>query len=207
MGELLPDSAVIRSHYVTLLQPGERFARDLQWLDRRRSNQNCPSRALLLEKRRRERGDLTSASFPQTLPNHPSCLPQHSEFLSFPGEWKSLSFTCLPLSLVELELQSAPLFHSTLYSCVDRFQLQHCRSQSTSTITIIIFRASAFIFTGTLRKPPNSPRSPLSRSPFPHPLPLLRVPTFRRCASASVPGGLTGLHNHPPASYRRSIWR
>ena len=64
-------------------------------LDRRRSNQDCPSSAFPLEKRRRERGDLISASFPQILLNHPSCLPQHSEFLPFPGEWKSLSFTCL----------------------------------------------------------------------------------------------------------------
>ena len=53
VGELLPDAAVIRNHYVPLHRPGEHFVIDLQWLDRWRI-----SSAALLEEWRQERFDI-----------------------------------------------------------------------------------------------------------------------------------------------------
>lgn len=51
------------------------------WWDRRRSNQNWPSSTFLLEKRRRERGDLISIPSPRALSKFKLSLPSFSTFL------------------------------------------------------------------------------------------------------------------------------
>ena len=141
--------------------------------------QNWSSSIFLLEKRRRERGDLVSTSFPQALPKTGNyCILRDRVLGIFAGMSSS---ACLPLSLVQLELQSAPLFPSQCHA------IQLCRSLSApmlqtlveaSTVTIMIFRASAFIFlTGTLRNSPSqSSSSALSTSLFSH---LVGVPGWR----------------------------
>lgn len=53
VGELLPDTAVIRNRYVPLQHPGEHFVINLQCLDRWRI-----SSAALLEEWRQERFDI-----------------------------------------------------------------------------------------------------------------------------------------------------
>jgi len=109
-----------------------------------------------------------------------------------PSVWRFFPFTCLPLSLLQLELQSAPLFPSHYHV------IQLCRSLSaptsptsveTSIITIEIFRAPAFIFfVGKLRNLPSQSSSFALSTSLSSPLPLLRVPTCRRYASAGIPG-------------------